>query len=111
MYVLILCNAYVTYFVYYTIYHLRSLLISSQETNCHGDRLFCEPNIPICREHIVLFLRIMFIKFFGHSQFLEICATSKEAVLFRDNDFVLLRFACGYNSSSCHGSWHNVMVD
>ena len=32
-------------------------------------------------------------KFFGHSQFLEVWATSKEVVLFHDHDFVLLRFA------------------
>ena len=36
-------------------------------------------------------------KFFGHSQFLEICATSKEVVLFHDNGFVLLRLDCRFN--------------
>ena len=61
-----------------------------------GVGLFCQPNTHICCEHAVLFLRNMF-KFLGHSQFLEICATSKEVVLFYDNDFVLLRFACGFN--------------
>ena len=30
-------------------------------------------------------------------KFLEVCATSKEVVLFHDNGFVLLRFACGFN--------------
>ena len=39
-------------------------------------------------------------KFLGHSQFLEICTTSKEVVLFHDNDFVLLRFSCRFNFSS-----------
>ena len=85
-----------------------SILISSEAKN--GIHSFCEPNIYYCCEHIVLFLRNMF-KFFGHSQFLEICATLKEVVLFHDNDFILLRFACGFNSSSSYSSWHDVMVD
>ena len=72
--------------------------------------IFFESNSYICSEHIVLFLRNTF-KFLGHSQFLEICATSKEVVLFHDNAFVLLRFACGFNYSSIHGSCHDVMVD
>ena len=40
-------------------------------------------------ERIVLFLRNMF-EFFGHCQFLEICAVSDEVVLFHDDGFVLL---------------------
>ena len=82
--------------------------ITSQATD--GVHLFYELHIHTCCEHIVLFLRNMF-KFLGHSQFLEVCANSKEVVLFHDNDFVLLRFACGFNSSSSHGSCHDVMVD
>ena len=49
-------------------------------------------------------------KFFAHSQVVEICATSKEVMLFHDKDFVLPRLACGFNSSSIHGSCHDVMV-
>ena len=45
----------------------------------------------------ILFFFLGMFKFFGHNQFLEICATSKEVVLFYDNGFVLLRFACGFN--------------
>ena len=58
--------------------------------------VFLQPNIHFCRQHIVLFLRNMF-ELLGHTNFLEICATSKEVVLFHDNDFVLLRFARGLN--------------
>ena len=47
-------------------------------------------------------------EFLGRSQFLEICATSKEVVLFHDHGFVLLRFACGFDFN---GSRCNVMVD
>ena len=76
------------------------MFISVEEINSEaipdGIRLFCQPNMYICCEDIVLFLRNVF-KFFGHSQFLEICATSKQVVLFYDNGFVLLRFACGFN--------------
>ena len=61
-----------------------------------GVRSFCEPNIHICCKRIVPFLRNTF-EFFGHSQLLEICATSKEVVLFHDNAFVLLRFAGSCN--------------
>ena len=61
-----------------------------------GVRLLSQHHTHACCEHIVLLPRNMF-KFLGHSQFLEVCATSKEAVLFHDNDFVLLRFACGFN--------------
>ena len=50
-------------------------------------------------------------KFLGHSQFLEICATSKEVVLFHDNDFVMLRFACDFNYQFINGSDGNVMGD
>ena len=37
------------------------------------------------------------LKFLGHTQFLEVCTTSKEIMLFHDNGFVLLRFAYGFN--------------
>ena len=75
-----------------------------------GVYLFCQPNIHICCQHIVFFLRNMF-KFLVHCQFLEIGATSKEVVLFHDNGVVLLRFACGFNYSSVRGSCHDVMAD
>ena len=48
-------------------------------------------------------------KFLGHSQFLEIGATSKEVVLFRDNAFVLLRFTCGFNKCSIHDSYSGML--
>ncbi len=32
-------------------------------------------------------------------------------MLFYDNGFVLLRFARGFNESSSHGSYRDVMVD
>ena len=50
-------------------------------------------------------------KFLGHCKFLEVFASSKEVMLFHDNDFVLLRFACGFNLSSIDGSCRDVMVD
>jgi hypothetical protein len=50
-------------------------------------------------------------KLLGHSQFLEICATSKETMLFHDNGFVVLRFGCGFNKSSIDGSYRDVKVD
>ena len=92
---------YVIYVVYFrtTQYHVLSILVMlismegiNSEAKPDGIHLFCQPNMYICCEHIVLFLRSMF-KFFGLTQFLEICATSKEVVLFYDNGFVLLRFA------------------
>ena len=46
---------------------------------------------------LFFFLRICLNSLIDHSQFLEICATSKEVVLSCDNVFVLLRFACGFN--------------
>jgi hypothetical protein len=61
-----------------------------------GIVLFYQLDIHICCERILLFLRNMF-KFLGHTQFLEVCTASKEIVLFHDNGFVLLRFACGFN--------------
>ena len=61
-----------------------------------GILLFDQPDIHICCEHILLFLRNMF-KFLGHTQFLEVCTTSKEIVLFHDHGFVLLRFSRGFN--------------
>jgi hypothetical protein len=50
-------------------------------------------------------------KFLGHIHFVEVYATSKEIVLFHDNGFVLLRFACGCNYSSTDGSYRDVMPD
>ena len=50
---------------------------------------FHQPDIHICFECIVLFLRNMF-KFRGDTQFLAVCTTSKEIMLFHDNGFVLL---------------------
>jgi hypothetical protein len=72
---------------------------SEEEDNSEsndGVHLFHQPDIHICFERIVLFLRNMF-KFLGHTQLPEVCATSKEVVPFHDNGFVLLRFACGFN--------------
>ena len=66
------------------------MLISLEGNNSEaipdGIRLFCQPNMCIFCEHIVLFHKNMF-KFFGHSQFLDTCATLKEVVLFYDNGF------------------------
>jgi hypothetical protein len=50
-------------------------------------------------------------KFFGHTQFLEVCPTSQEIMLFYDNGFVVLRFACGFNKSSIRGCYRDVKVD
>jgi hypothetical protein len=69
------------------------MFISSEED---GTQLFRQPDIYIRFERIVLFLRNMF-KFLGYTHFLEVCATSKEIVLFHDNGFVLFRFASGFN--------------
>jgi hypothetical protein len=62
----------------------------------NGAQLFRQPDIHICFERVVLFLRNMF-KFLGHTHFLAICTTSKKVMLFHDNGFGLLRFACGCN--------------
>ena len=62
----------------------------------YGIYLFYQPHIHICCERILLFLGNMF-KFHGHTQFLEVCTTSKEIMLFHDNGFVLLRFAYGFD--------------
>jgi hypothetical protein len=79
--------------------------------NTHDGVLsFHQPDIYICFECIVLFLRNMF-KFPGHTHFLEVYATSKEVMLFHDNGFVLLRFACGFNWSSTHGSSCDLILD
>ena len=69
---------------------------SSEDVARNGIYLFYQPDIHICCERILLFLRNMF-KFLGHTQFLEVCTTSKEIMLFHDNAFVLLRFALGFN--------------
>jgi hypothetical protein len=45
--------------------------------------LFYQPDICICCERILLFLRNMF-KFLGHTLFLEVCTASKEIMLFHD---------------------------
>ena len=62
----------------------------------NGAEVFHQLDIHICCERVVLFLRNMF-KFLGHTHLLEVCATSKEIVLFHDNGFVLFRFACRFN--------------
>jgi hypothetical protein len=49
-------------------------------------------------------------KFLGHTQLPEVCATSKEIMPFH-NAFVLLRFACGFNWSSTHGFYRDVILD
>jgi hypothetical protein len=49
-----------------------------------GTKLFYQHDIHIRCECIVLFLRNMF-KFRGYTQHPEICATSKEIMLFHDN--------------------------
>ena len=50
-------------------------------------------------------------KFLGHTQFLEVFASSKEIVLFHENGFVLLRFDWDFNQSSIVGSCSDIMVD
>jgi hypothetical protein len=70
-------------------------LILQKKTVEDGILLLYPPDIHICCERI-LFLRNMF-KFLGHTQFLEVCTTSKEIMWFHDNGFVLLRFARGFN--------------
>ena len=69
---------------------------SSEKVARNGICLFYQFDIHICRERILLFFGNMF-KFLGHTQFLEVCTTSKEIMLFHDNGFVLLRFAYGFN--------------
>jgi hypothetical protein len=71
-------------------------LILQKKSREDGILLFYQPDIHICCECILLFLRNMF-KFLGHTQFLEIRTTSEEIVLFHDNGFVLFRFARGFN--------------
>ena len=70
--------------------------VNSIQKTQDGVLSFYQPDIYICFERIVLFLRNMF-KFLGHTQLPEVCATSKEIMPFHDNAFVLLRFACGCN--------------
>ena len=70
-------------------------LILQKKSLEDGIYLFYQPHIHICCERILLFLRNMF-KFLGHTQFLEVCTTSKEIMLFHDNGFVLLRFAYSF---------------
>ena len=49
--------------------------------SCDGVHLFCQPNIHMCCEHIVLFLWNMF-KFFGHSQFSgDLCNFERSCVI------------------------------
>jgi hypothetical protein len=71
-------------------------LILQTKSREDGILLFYQPDIHICCECILLFLGNM-LKFLGHNQFLEICTTSKEIMLFHDNGFVLYRFAYGFN--------------
>ena len=75
-----------------------------------GRQLFYQPDTYNFFERVVLFLRNVF-KYRRHSQFLEICATSKEIMSFHDNGFVVLRFACGFNNSSIRSSYRSIMVD
>jgi hypothetical protein len=70
--------------------------ILQKKSHEDGILLFYQPDIHICGECILLFLRNIF-KFLGNNQFLEVCTTSKEIMLFHDNGFVLLRFANGFN--------------
>ena len=85
-------------------------LILQKKSLEDGILSFYQPHIHICCERIILFLRNMF-KFVGHTQFLEIRTTTKEIMLFHDNGFVLLRFACSFNWLSIGGPFHDVMVD
>ena len=75
-----------------------------------GHKLFHQPDIHLCFERVVFFLRNMF-KFLGRTQFLEEYANSKETVLLHDNGFVLLQFPGDLNSSSMLGSHRNLLVD
>ena len=59
---------------------------SSEDVAQNGILLFYQSDIHICCERILLFLRNIF-KFLGHTQFLQICTTSKEIMLFHDNGF------------------------
>jgi hypothetical protein len=86
------------------------VFISSEKSRNDGAQPFHQPDIHICFERIVLFPRNMF-KFRGHTQYLEICATSKKIMLFYDNGFVLFRFASGCNESSMDGSCRNARVN
>ena len=61
-----------------------------------GVQIFSQLDIPVCCQYMFLSLRNMF-EFLGHNQFLEICAASKEIVLFHDHGLVLFRLACGLN--------------
>jgi hypothetical protein len=72
------------------------MFYSSEEDARNGVCLFYQPDIHICCERVLLFLGNMF-KFLGNTQFLEICTTSKEIMLFHDHGFVLLRFTGGFN--------------
>jgi hypothetical protein len=72
------------------------MLYSSDEDARNGVCLFYQPDIHIYCKRVLLFLGNMF-KFFGNTQFLEVCTTSKEIMLFHDNGFVLFRFARGFN--------------
>ena len=75
---------------------IRAIRSVAKKSLDDGAQLPHQPDIHLCFKRVVLFLRNMF-KFLGHNQFLAFCATSKETVLFHDNGFVLLRFACGFN--------------
>ena len=81
----------------YTCYQQACLccLIRARNSIHDGVLLFYQPYIHFCFERLVLFLGNMF-KFLGDNQFLEVCATSQETMLFHDHGFVLLRFVGGF---------------
>ena len=75
-----------------------------------GALLFHQPYIYFCFERLVLLLRNRF-KFLGHNQFLEVCPTSQETVLFHDHGVVLLRFVDDFVSLPNNGHCDSVTVD
>ena len=88
-----------------------SILVILQRKSAQDEtKLFYQLDIHFCCEHFVLFIRNLF-KFFGHTQFLEVCPASQEIMLFYDDGFVVLRFACGFNKSSIRGCYCDVKVD
>ena len=53
-----------------------------------GSEVVYPVDIPVCCEHILQFLWIIF-QFTGHPQFHKVIAASKEIMSFHDNDPVL----------------------
>ena len=82
----------------------------TQVTFNHGAQIFCQLDIFGRCEYMFFTLGNMF-KFIGHNQFLEICAATKEIVLFHDHGFVLLRFAGDLTELFLYGLYCDVMVD